>query len=77
MGEKFCVFPPFAQVGRNQGSETFVHLNHHGEAWVGLLHGIHDLELGAPLKVYLDPSYVYIFSENGDLVAPASYALAA
>ena len=59
------------------GSETFVHLNHHGEAWVGLVHGIHDLELGAPLKVYLDPSHVYIFSENGDLVSPASYALAA
>ncbi|MEM9732275.1 MAG: ABC transporter ATP-binding protein [Pseudomonadota bacterium] len=59
------------------GSETFVHLDHHGEAWVGLVHGIHELELGAPLKVYLDPSHVYIFSENGDLVAPASYALAA
>ncbi|KCV82437.1 ABC transporter-like protein [Actibacterium atlanticum] len=59
------------------GSETFVHLDHHGEKWVGLVHGVHDLELGAPLKVYLDPSHVYIFSENGDLVAPASYALAA
>jgi len=59
------------------GSETFVHLDHHGEAWVGLVHGIHDLKLGAPLKAYLDPSHVYIFSENGDLVAPASYALAA
>lgn len=59
------------------GSETFVHLDHHGEAWVGLVHGIHDLQLGAALKVYLDPSHVYIFNENGDLVAPASYALAA
>lgn len=59
------------------GSETFVHLDHHGEKWVGLVHGVHDLELDAPLKVYLDPSHVYIFSENGDLVAPASYALAA
>jgi len=59
------------------GSETFVHLDHHGEKWVGLVHGIHNLELGAPLKVYLDPSHIYIFSENGDLVAPASYALAA
>lgn len=59
------------------GSETFVHLDHEGEKWVGLIHGIHDLELGAPLKVYLDPSHVYIFGENGDLVAPAAYALAA
>ncbi len=59
------------------GSETFVHLDHHGERWVGLLHGVHDLKIGAALQVYLDPSHVYIFSEDGDLVAPASYALAA
>ena len=59
------------------GSETFIHLDHHGENWVGLVHGIHTLDPGAPLKVYLDPSHVYIFSEKGDLVAPASYALAA
>lgn len=59
------------------GSETFIHLDHHGEKWVGLVHGVHDLEIGAPLTVFLDPSHVYIFSENGDLVSPASYALAA
>jgi len=59
------------------GSETFVHLDHEGAKWVGLIHGIHNLELGSALNVYLDPSHVYIFSESGDLVAPASYALAA
>jgi len=59
------------------GSETFVHLDHHGERWVGVVHGVHDLELGAPLRVYLDPSHVYVFGEGGELIAPASYALAA
>ncbi len=59
------------------GSETFIHLDHYGEKWVGLIHGIHNLELGGALQVYIDPSHVYIFSENGDLVAPASYAIAA
>ena len=59
------------------GSETFVHLDHHGERWVGLIHGVHELTLGAPLRVYLDPRHVYIFDEQGALVAPASYALAA
>lgn len=59
------------------GSETFVHLDHHGENWVGLVHGVHDLELGIELNVYLDPSHIYIFKEDGSLVAPASYALAA
>ncbi|MDR9483620.1 MULTISPECIES: ABC transporter ATP-binding protein [Sediminimonas] len=59
------------------GSETFVHLNHHGERWVGQVHGIHALEIGARLAVYLDPSHVYVFGEDGALVAPAAYALAA
>ncbi|CUH81637.1 ABC transporter ATP-binding protein [Tropicibacter naphthalenivorans] len=59
------------------GSETFVHLDHEGERWVGLIHGVHDLAIGEALKVYLDPRHVYIFAEDGALVAPASYALAA
>ncbi|OAN75599.1 ABC transporter ATP-binding protein [Sulfitobacter sp. EhC04] len=59
------------------GSETFVHLDYAGRKWVGLIHGVHDLKLGSALPVYLDPRHIYIFSETGDLVAPASYALAA
>ncbi|WP_421904807.1 ABC transporter ATP-binding protein [Mameliella sp.] len=59
------------------GSETFVHLDHHGERWVGLIHGVHDLTLGAELSVWLDPRHVYVFGQDGQLVAPAAYALAA
>ncbi len=71
------VFETSLVVTELTGSETFVHLDHHGERWVGLLHGVHNLEIGAALRVYLDPRHVYIFSEDGALVAPASYALAA
>ncbi|MDR9394481.1 ABC transporter ATP-binding protein [Roseovarius sp. SYSU LYC5161] len=59
------------------GSETFVHLDHHGERWVGLIHGVHDLALGGDLDVYLDPAHVYVFGADGGLIAPAAYALAA
>ncbi len=59
------------------GSETFIHLDHHGERWVGLIHGVHDLPLGTALEVWLDPRHVYIFGEDGALVAPAAYAQAA
>ncbi|MDU9006846.1 ABC transporter ATP-binding protein [Sedimentitalea todarodis] len=59
------------------GSETFIHLDHHGERWVGLIHGVHDLALGEALTVWLDPRHVYIFGEDGTLIAPAAYALAA
>jgi glycerol transport system ATP-binding protein len=59
------------------GSETFVHLDHHGERWVGLVHGVRDLEIGAALSVHIDPAHVYVFGRDGALVAPASYAQAA
>ena len=59
------------------GSETFVHLDHHGEPWVGLIHGVQDLAIGQELKVYLDTDHAYIFSPDGDLVALAPYAEAA
>ncbi len=54
------------------GSETFVHLDHHGENWVGLIHGVKNLKIGSTLDVYLDPAHVYIFAEDGTSVAPAS-----
>ena len=59
------------------GSETFVHLDHHGERWVGLVHGVQELALGRMLPVYLDPAHIYIFEKGGALVSAASYAKAA
>ncbi len=59
------------------GSETFIHLDHDGDRWVGLVHGVRDLKLGTVLQTYLDPSHVYIFAQDGALIAPASYASAA
>lgn len=70
-------FEATLQVTEITGSETFVHLDHHGENWVGLIHGVKHLEIGAPLKVFLDPKHVYIFAQDGTSVAPASYATAA
>jgi len=56
------------------GSETFLHLQHDDQAWVGLVHGVHDLPLGEDISVYLDPSHIYTFAPDGKLVLPASYA---
>ena len=36
-----------------------------------------DLQIGAALDVWLDPAHVYIFAEDGQLVVPAAYAVAA
>jgi glycerol transport system ATP-binding protein len=59
------------------GSETFVHLDHAGERWVGLVHGVQSLQPGQALSVYLDPAHVYLFAKDGQLVAAAPYAEAA
>jgi glycerol transport system ATP-binding protein len=59
------------------GSESFLHLLHGQDRWVGLLPGVHDLAPGTELPVWLDPAHVYVFAEDGALVATAAYALAA
>ncbi|MDD7972155.1 ABC transporter ATP-binding protein [Roseinatronobacter alkalisoli] len=59
------------------GSETFMHLDHAGDRWVGLMHGVHHLEFGTPIDIWLDAAHVYVFAQSGHLIAPASYTAAA
>jgi len=59
------------------GSETFVHLNHGAEKWVGLVHGVHQMAPGTAVSIWLDPAHVYLFDADGRLAAPAAYAMAA
>jgi glycerol transport system ATP-binding protein len=56
------------------GSETFLHLHHGTDRWVGLVHGVQALTDGAPLRVWLDPAHVYLFAGDGRLAAAAPYA---
>lgn len=56
------------------GSETYLHMQHDRDHWVGLVHGVHDLALGESVKVYLDPCHMYVFDQRGALVADAPYA---
>ena len=56
------------------GSETFIHLEHLRERWVGLVHGVHNIKPGTDLPVYLDPAHIYLFDETGRLAVPAAYA---
>lgn len=76
-GPDAIAFDTRLKVTELTGSETFIHLDHHGESWVGLIHGVHQLQLGAALPVYLSPAHIYIFDADGALVAPAAYATAA
>jgi glycerol transport system ATP-binding protein len=70
-------FPCTVTVTEITGSESFLHLMHGTDRWVGLVHGVHDLASGTEVSVWLDPMHVYVFGADGALVAPAAYALAA
>jgi glycerol transport system ATP-binding protein len=63
-------------VSEITGSETFLHLDHGRDRWVGLVHGVHDLAPGAEVSVWLDPAHAYVFGPDGRLAAPAAYAAA-
>ncbi|QDY68486.1 ABC transporter ATP-binding protein [Qingshengfaniella alkalisoli] len=59
------------------GSETFIHLSHGADAWVGLVPGVIDAQANSTMSVYLDPKFVYVFDRNGALAASAPYAAGA
>ena len=73
-GGDAIAFETTLMVTEITGSETFVHLDHDEEDWVGLLPGVRKFETGAPLTVHLDPAHVYIFDAAGDLVRAAPYS---
>lgn len=58
------------------GSETFLHVTHGPDRWVGLVHGAHDLHAGQGISLWLDPAHIYLFDTEGRLAAPAAYAAA-
>ncbi len=59
------------------GDVTFLHLRHGEDRWVGLVEGVHKLDHGQPLTVWLDPAHVYLFTRAGRLARGAPYASAA
>ena len=59
------------------GSESFLHLDHGGDRWIALVHGVHLHPAGAALTAYLDPAHIYVFAQSGALVSAAPYAQAA
>ncbi|PID48367.1 MAG: ABC transporter ATP-binding protein [Proteobacteria bacterium] len=55
------------------GSQTFLHMKYGNDSWIGLMHGIHDLEYDRQIQIYLDVKHIFIFSQDGNLVKTASY----
>lgn len=70
-------FPCTLGVTEITGSETYLHLRHGADRWVALVQGVHHLEPGQTVSLWLDPAHVYVFDAEGRLAAPAAYAAAA
>jgi glycerol transport system ATP-binding protein len=51
------------------GSESFIHVDFAGERWVALAHGVHDLAIGQPVQLYLEPGRFLLFNASGALAA--------
>jgi glycerol transport system ATP-binding protein len=56
------------------GSESFVHVEHDGSRWVVLTHGVHRVESGDRVPVYLDPAGFLMFDAEERLVAAPGHA---
>ncbi|MGB6329345.1 MAG: ABC transporter ATP-binding protein [Halarcobacter sp.] len=67
-------FEAHLNVTEITGSETFLHMTHCDDNWIGLIHGVQDLEYNAKLNVYLNTRHIFVFSTDGDLLHTASYA---
>ena len=51
------------------GSESFIHVDFGGQRWVALAHGVHELGIGEPVELFLDPHRFFVFDRAGQLAA--------
>jgi glycerol transport system ATP-binding protein len=62
-------FAASVELAEISGSETFVHVDVDGTAWVVQEEGVHSLGLGEDVEVFVNPSNVFAFDAKGWLVA--------
>jgi len=58
------------------GSETAIHFEHGGSAWVSLQDGVQPLEVDEPIDACVEPRRVFAFNPDGTLVAAPDLASA-
>ena len=51
------------------GSETYIHVRHNEIDWVIQEDGVHNIPMGKPLTVFLDPRHLFAFDPAGRLQA--------
>jgi glycerol transport system ATP-binding protein len=54
------------------GSESFIHVESNGSRWVMLEHGIHDIEPGSVIDLFIDTRHLMAFDTDGLSIARAA-----
>lgn len=57
------------ELAEISGSETFIHASHNGVSWVIQEEGVHSVELGREVQVFMSPRHLYAFAHSGALAA--------
>jgi glycerol transport system ATP-binding protein len=66
--------PGSVELAEISGSDTFVHVDTAIGELVAQLSGVHPMQMGSSITLYLRPAQVYVFDSAGDLlVAPARH----
>lgn len=67
-------FDTTLRVTEITGSETFLHMTHNDDNWIGLIHGVKNLAFNSKLEVYLNTRHIFVFDTGGKLLNTATYA---
>lgn len=57
------------ELAEISGSETFIHVAHHGTSWVAQEDGVHGFGLNETIRIYVNPQTLFVFDPSGVLVA--------
>ena len=68
------IVPATVQLAEVNGSETFVHASYNGSSCVVQAEGVHSLDIGEGVSIYLHPLDLFVFDARGTLVAAPSQA---
>ena len=64
-------------VSEITGSESFIHAAFLDAQWVVSTQGVHNLELGKEIEIWVDPARMFVFDQRGRLAAAPDLAAAA
>jgi glycerol transport system ATP-binding protein len=64
-------------VSEITGSESFIHAGFADAKWVVSAQGVHNLEPGSEIEIWVDPARMFVFDQAGGLAAAPDLAAAA